>query len=260
MEGALAMKKQKHIIEAVKFDDNLTIYTGGGCNSAVLCSEDGQKAVIVDTKYFKGAKMFREEVRAKYITIINTHFHMDHARGNRLYPGAHVISGNIMAGWQWDIDTAFSRRPDKALEPGEETVVNIDREKVHILGMGRAHSLNDCIVYFENRKLLMAGDLVWGHIHPVVIPGSNITLWRRVLKILENKYEFDTLVPGHGDFAGKNAVLEMEEYFDLIAVADGDKHKLRELKEKYKDYDKFPVFAGVDRVAAMIKREKDTGK
>ena len=252
------MQEQKHIIEAVKCDDNLTIYTGGGCNSAVLCSKDGHEVIIVDTKYFKGAKKLREEVKAKDITIINTHFHMDHSRGNRLYPGAYVITGNIMAWWQWDFDTAFSRRPDKTLDPGEETVVNIDLEKIHILSMGRAHSLNDCIVYFENRKLLMAGDLIWRHIHPVLI-GSNITLWRRVLKILESKYEFDTLVPGHGDCAGKNAVLEMEEYFNLIAAADGDKHKLRGLKEKFKGYDKFPVFAGVGRVAAMIKRENDIG-
>lgn len=253
------MREQKPIIKEVKFDDHLTIYTGGGCNSAVLCSEDGQKAVIVDTKYFKGAKKLREEVRAKDITILNTHFHMDHARGNRLYPGAYVISGKINAWWQWDFDTAFSRRPDKVLEPGQETVVNIDREKVHMLSMGRAHSLNDSIVYFENRKLLMAGDLIWGHIHPVLIPGSNIAMWRKALKILENKYEFHTLVPGHGDLAGKNAVLEMEEYFNSIAVADGDKHELKRLKEKFKGYDKFPIFAGVDRVAALIKRENNAG-
>ena len=123
------MQEQKHIIEAVKIDDNLTIYNLGGCNSAVLCSEDGQEAVIVDTKYFRGARKLRKEITAKNITIINTQFHMDHARGNRLYPGAYVISGNIVAWWQWYFDTAFSRRPDKALEPGEETVVNIDTER-----------------------------------------------------------------------------------------------------------------------------------
>ena len=47
----------------------------------------------------------------------------------------------------------------------------------------------------------------------------------------------------------------MEEYFNLIAAAAGDRHKLRGLRDKYKDYDKLPVFSGVDRVAAMIKRE-----
>jgi cyclase len=247
------------IIEAVKIDDNLTIYAGGGCNSAVLCSEDGQKAVIVDTKYFKGAKKLREEVQAKDITILNTHFHMDHARGNRLYPGAYVISGNINAWWQWNFDTAFSKRPDKTLEPGQETVLDFDWEKIHILSMGRAHSLNDSVVYFESRKLLMAGDLVWGHMHPVLI-GSNITMWRQALKMLENKYEFHTIVPGHGDLAGKNAVLEMEEYFNLIAAADGDKDKLRGLKERFKGYVKFPIFAGIDRVAALMKRENNMGK
>jgi len=251
----------KNIIETKKIDNNLTIYTGGSCNSAVLRSEDGQKAVIVDTMYFKSAKELRKEVTAKDITIINTHFHMDHARGNRLYPGAYVIAGNIKAWWQWDFDTFFSKRPDKKLEPGEETIINIDNEKVHILSMGMAHSLNDCVVCFENRKLLMAGDLVWKNMHPVLIgSNTNITLWRELLKKLENKYEFQTLVPGHGDFGDKKAVLEMEGYFDSIAAAVGDKHKIRELKEKYKGYASFPLFAGVDRVAEMIKKEKKMGK
>jgi hypothetical protein len=106
----------------------------------------------------------------------------------------------------------------------------------------------------------MAGDLVWGHMHPVLVPGSNITLWRRILKILGDKYKFNTVVPGHGDISERNTVIEMEEYFNSIAEAGSDKRKLNELKEKFRGYVKFPYFAGVDRVAGMIKRENKTGK
>ena len=80
-------------MEAVRVDDHMTVYIGGGGNSVVLYSRDRQKAIVVDTKYRRGAKELRRQVTARDITIIDTHFHMDHARGNRLDPQATVISG-----------------------------------------------------------------------------------------------------------------------------------------------------------------------
>ncbi len=238
----------------IKFDDNLCIYCGGGCNSVILNSRDREKALVVDTKYFKGAKKLREEVTAKDNTVINTHFHIDHARGNKLYPNAHIISGSTIW-WLWDFDTAYSKRPDTILNPGQEIILHLDQEKIHVLSMGKAHSANDCVVYFEDRKLLMAGDLVWEHIHPMVV-GSNIKLWLQALKKLENKYEIDTLIPGHGSICDKNAFFAMQEYFNSIAEAAGDRTRLSILRDKYKEYQKIPLVSGVDRVAACVKKEK----
>ena len=136
-----------------KIDSQMKVYLGGGCNSTVLFSNDGRKAIIVDTKYFGSAKKLRSQISASEITIINTHFHLDHARGNKLYPEAFIVSGNT--NWkQWDFDTAHSKHPDKILDPGEDFIINFDDEIVHVSDMGRAHSVNDLIVFFENRKVV----------------------------------------------------------------------------------------------------------
>jgi len=251
------LREPKSVVEEARLDANLQIYTGGGCNSAVLTSWDKKKVLIVDTKYFKGAKELRKAVSATDIIIVNTHFHMDHARGNRLYPGAYVVSGK--AGWQWYVDTGFSRRPDKLLQPGEEITIGIDDETIHVFCVGRAHSLSDSVVFFERRRLLMAGDLVWENAHPVLI-GSNITAWRSALKTLETKYPVDALVPGHGNIADLKAILGMEGYFDSIAAAVGNKDKIDDMRSRYSRYSAFPLFSGVDAVVRLIERETARNK
>jgi cyclase len=249
------LKKAKRIFGTIEFDENFKVYTGGGCNSAVLTSHNGKNALIVDTMLFKGAKKLKSKIRARDITIINTHSHIDHSHGNKLYPGAYVIAGKIPR-WHWDFDTGFSRRPDKMLKPGEEITIKAGNEKVHVLDIGRAHSRNDCVVYFENRKLLMAGDLVWAKdMHPVLM-GSNINAWLWALKMLENKYEINTLVPGHGIVTDKSAIFEVKKYFNSIVEAAGDRKKLKKLRSNYKGYIRYPIISGIDKAAALIRKEK----
>ena len=171
--------------KVVNIDTQMNVYLGGGCNSTVLFSNDGNKAIIVDTKYFGSAKRLRALISASEITIINTHFHLDHARGNKLYPDAFVVSGNT--GWkQWDFDTAHSKHPDKILNPGDDFIINIDDEIVHVSDMGRAHSRNDLIVFFEKRKVLAVGDLVWINRHPILLDKNvNLKLWISYLDKME---------------------------------------------------------------------------
>lgn len=243
-------------MEVIQYDINLKIYTGGGANSIVLTSEDGKQALIVDTKYFKGARKLRKEVTAPDITIINTHFHLDHARGNKLYPDAYVISGTCS--WkQWDFDTGRSKRPDKVMTPGEETSLKIGDENVRILNMGNVHSFNDCVVFLENRKMLIAGDVIWVKVHPMVMdPNCSISSWLNALEKIESSFEINTIVPGHGDVSDKSALTEMREYFVSITNAINDRQELKLLKQKYKEYKKVPVVAGFYKTVKKIRHEK----
>jgi glyoxylase-like metal-dependent hydrolase (beta-lactamase superfamily II) len=244
-------------VEIVNIDRDMKVYLGGGCNSIVLTSKDGQKSVVVDTKYFKGAAWLRKEIKTPNITLINTHFHMDHARGNRLYPEAFVVSGNT--NWkQWDIDTAYSKHPDQVLNPGEETSFMVDDEVVHVIDMGRAHSPNDVVVFFQNRKVLAAGDLVWVNKHPVMIDRNvNIKSWVSYLDKLEREYDIQTVVPGHGKVSGKISLSEMKEYFLSISESISSHDQLLELKRKYKGYGTFPIFGCFGRTVKVIRRESD---
>ena len=239
----------------ISLDDNLSVHLGGGCNSVVLTSKSQDEALIVDTKWFRSAKELKSTISASKITIINTHFHLDHARGNKLYSTAHIISGET--NWrQWDIDTAHSRRPDTILKPGEAVSFQIDDETVHAISMGKAHSINDVVVYFEKRELLAVGDLVFVRMHPVLLdPNTNVASWRRILDRLESDFQIESVIPGHGPICRTDSIRNMSDYFSSIADAIDNPTELSKLRTKYRGYKSFPVISGFDRTVHVTKRE-----
>jgi cyclase len=209
-----------------------------------------------EMKYFRGATALRKQVKAPNITLVNTHFHLDHARGNRLYPKAYVISGNT--NWkQWDFDTAHSKHPDRVLNPGEETCLMIDDEVVRIMDMGQAHSPNDVVVLFEKRKVLAAGDLVWVNMHPVLLDrNTNLKSWLAYLEKLDKEYDVQTVVPGHGRVSGKSSILGMREYFLSVSQAIGNHNELARLRDKYRRYGTFPIFGSFSRTVRLLRRSR----
>jgi glyoxylase-like metal-dependent hydrolase (beta-lactamase superfamily II) len=248
-------------VETIQYDPQLTIYLGGG-NSVVLTSEDGSAALVVDTKMRGAAEVLREKVKAKDITIVNTHDHFDHVGGNPLYPQAKIISGDYSKKqWQDDASKA-SRYPDITIKTGDEKVLKIGSETVHIYNTGRAHTWNDVVVYFENRKLLVTGDLVFNNMHPAVLPksGTKVTSWIKALDALYKKYSIKTLVPGHGPVADQNALVVMKDYFVAVGDAIGNKEKQKALEEKYKNYVSFPGMFSVSNTLKFIEQERKETK
>ena len=244
-------------VETIQYDPQLAIYLGSG-NSAVLTSEDGATELVVDTKMRGAAENLREKVKAKDITIVNTHDHFDHVGGNPLYPQAKIIAGAYTK-QQWLDDAGkASRYPDITVEIGEEKVLKIGSETVHIYNMGRAHTWNDVVVYFENRKLLVTGDLVFNNMHPAVLPksGTKVALWINVLGALSKKYSIKTLVPGHGPVADQNALVLMKDYFVAVGDAIGNKEKQKVLEEKYKNYVSFPGMFSISNTLKFIEQER----
>jgi Zn-dependent hydrolases, including glyoxylases len=245
-------------VETVQLDPQLTVYLGGGGNSIVLTSEDGSKALVVDTKMMRAAKKLRGEVKATDITIVNTHAHFDHTGGNALYPSAKIISGAYTSE-QWDSDSRKkSRYPDLALKPGEEKVIKIGSETVRIRNMGRAHSWNDVVVYCEKRKLLVAGDLVFLDMHAALHAksGANVASWIGVLDSLASRYKIKTLIPGHGKISDQSALAVMKDYFVSIGDAIGKPEKQAELKNKYKDYFSLPGIFSFRNTTKFIEKER----
>ncbi len=247
------MYQDMMVMEIIKTDPQLTIITGGGSNSIILTSEDGSGALVVDAKMFAGSKKLSGLVSAKDITLVITHNHPDHIQGISQFPSAKIISGSYPKD-KWD--TMFSNRlPDISIKHGDEKIIKIGKETVHIRNMGQGHSTNDVIVYLENRRLLVTGDLVFINMHPVLAGGeTKVSSWIEFLDRL-NKYDIKTLVPGHGKVMDKSALKIMKDYFTSIIDAGGDKKKLNELKLKYKDYTSLPGNLSFDMNADFIGKE-----
>ena len=253
-------KIYKHFVkvETVQIDPQLTVYLGGGGNSIVLTSEDGSKALVVDTKMKKAAKELRETVKAADIKIVNTHAHLDHTGGNSLYPSAKIISG-AYTNEQWDNESKkTSKYPDVVLKPGERKVINVGNEIVHIRNMGRAHTWNDVVVYCGKRKLLVTGDLVFIDMHAALYAksGAIVASWIGVLDSLSKQYEIKTLIPGHGKISDQSALATMKDYFVSIGDAIGKPEKQAELKKKYKDYFSLPFILSFNRTIKFIEKER----
>jgi cyclase len=246
-------------MKSTVIDKNLTIFEGGGGNSIVLASEDGKQALVVDTKMGKASLALADAVKAKNITIVNTHLHRDHVSGNKLFPKATIIAGAYTPD-QWMASSSAGKYPDKVIKPGEEIVLKIDSETVHIRNMGPAHSWNDVVVYLENRKFLLTGDIVFNQIHPAMFVqgGTNAALWVNVLDSLLVRYkEAKTVLPGHGALSDKQVLTDMKEYFISIGAAIGEPEKLIALKEKYKNYFSIPLMTGFDRTVKFLENEKN---
>jgi glyoxylase-like metal-dependent hydrolase (beta-lactamase superfamily II) len=148
------------------------------------------------------------------------------------------------------------------LKPGEEKVLKIGSETVHVINMGRAHTWNDVVVYCENRKLLVTGDLVFNQMHPAVIAksGTQVASWINVLDTLSNKYQIKTLVPGHGPVADQNALITMKDYFVSVGDSINNKKKQTALKEKYKNYVTFPGMFSFNHTLKFIEQERKAAK
>lgn len=245
-------------VKTVQYDPQLTVYWGGmSGNSIILVSEDGSKALVVDTKIKDDAKHLQKKVTAKDIIIVNTHSHYDHTGGNSLYPKASVIGG-AYSKEQWAGDSDQSRYPDQTIAPKEERVISIGGETVHIHNTGRAHTWNDVVVYCEKRQLLVAGDLIFHNVHPFLHSktGSHVGSWIKVLEMLPEKYDIKTVVPGHGAISDKSVVTGMKDYFVEISGAINDPEKLSGLKKKYDSYFSVPKMTGFENTVRFIKNEQ----
>ncbi len=243
--------------EVVEVDKNLTLALGGGGNSAILMSD--KEVLVVDSKIMGGKdKLFalvKEKAGNKPIILINTHLHADHAGGNGLYKGNTIIAGAYTKE-QWieengegdGLPTEFLK-DKKEIQVGEETVI--------IQNMGQAHTYNDVVVFFKNRKMLFMGDMLMIGMHPFLKEnnGSKISLYLEKLNKALEEFQPEKIVPGHGRVGGKELVAEFQTYFaETKSVAEG-KLELSAIEDKYKDWIPFLSMASTEATVKYWKKE-----
>ncbi|MFC1547177.1 MBL fold metallo-hydrolase [Candidatus Neomarinimicrobiota bacterium] len=245
-------------LEVVPVDSQLTLVLGGGGNSAMYVNE--REVVVVDSKMGKGAKQLRamveEKAAGKAVTVINTHYHMDHIKGNGLYPAARIITGAYTRE-EWKKGAGKSAYPDVTVVDTFE--LDLGDERVFLINMGRAHTRNDMVVYFQKRDVLLTGDLVFAGRHPVLMKmeGAHTGSWQGALERLLEEISAETVVPGHGPISDMGTIQRMRDYFADIREALADKDQLKTVKAKYRDYKGFAGIISFGHTVKVMRKEEE---
>src|ERR1039457_5187254 len=87
--------KKMEVTNVVQYDKELTLVLGGGGNSGILVSDS--LVIVIDTKMDDAAEQLYKQVKQlagnKPILVVNTHYHPDHTKGNKLFKGQSIIAG-----------------------------------------------------------------------------------------------------------------------------------------------------------------------
>ena len=200
-----------------KVTDNLYVIMQDGGNVAVMPTSEG--VVVVDDKFAQDAPQIMSKIKTvsdkpvRY--VINTHQHGDHTGGNEamLAAGAEILiqrnaRANMVTGKQPGLPRiTFS----------DETQVFLGGKEVRARHLGRGHTNGDAVVYFPSERVVHTGDLFVSSGAPFcdTANGGSIKEWSgTVEKILEN-YDFDTVIPGHGNVAKR---ADLQKWVSTLAT------------------------------------------
>ena len=235
------MQKMKET-ETVQVDKDLTVVLGGGGNSGILVSDS--IVLVIDTKMDAAADELYKKVKqiagSKPIFVVNTHFHPDHTKGNKLYKGQSILAGGNYTKENWisqaDEETlpTIWLKDHMDLKMGDETATIVNLAK-------NIHTESDVVVYLQKRKMLFCGDLVLNKQCPVLMGKSNPSNYLSAFDWLSTNFDIQTIVPGHGKMGGKEIIDEFRTYFNDMKTAAIDNSKKPDLIAKYKDWGQIPV-------------------
>jgi cyclase len=189
--------------------------------------EDKKGLILIDNQW----KVTKEHVikalkqinNKEIIYIINTHFHYDHADGNRAFSkmGIPIISHrNVKNNLKNDITIyeGFTqpKHPESALPSitfEKKMELNLAEEVIEIFHFGSAHTDGDAVIKFKNANIIHAGDLFVTYGFPFIDinnGGSLDGFINTLSKIIDMSNDSTIIIPGHGDLSDLNDVKELK--------------------------------------------------
>lgn len=245
-----------------------------GANAGFVIGDDG--VAVIDTfENPEAAKQLLAEIRkltklpVKF--VINTHYHIDHVAGNRIFQdaGAVVFAQRNVRSW---IHTENLKFFGKNIKPEQKTMVEslgapdavYDAGVTLFLGSRKidvrvfpGHTGGDSVVFIPDAPVVFTGDLFWRKALPNLIDATT-SAWLPTLDSVAAASPKATFVPGHGDVGSADDVDAFRGYLaylreqTAIPVRDGKTGDalvsavLPQLTEKYGKWDFFKEFAKPD--------------
>jgi cyclase len=206
-----------------KVHDDLYEIEGDGGNVAVLVTNEG--VILVDDKFERDHDAIVAGIKSvtaqpvKY--VFSTHYHEDHSGGNaKFLPTSEIISTrnsrtNILEHKQSNgsKDTVPAR-----VVFTDETSVFLGGKEVRAHYYGRGHTNGDAVIYFPELKTVHTGDLMAGD-SPLIdyAGGGSLAEWPKTLDaVLASRWDFDTVIPGHGPVTTKAGLLTYRNNVDKL--------------------------------------------
>ena len=163
-------------------------------------------------------------------TLVNTHAHLDHTFGNYLFAEDAVIVGhaNCRAEILHDAPELPSRARQMfpsvewgAIEVVAPSLTFEDRLSLYageleleLIYVSPAHTNTDVVVWLPERKVVIAGDIVFHRGTPFALMGS-VAGWLEALDRVR-ALGAETIVPGHGPVAGPEVLDDVADYLRFV--------------------------------------------
>jgi len=207
----------------------------GVANNGVIVGDD--HLLVIDTlgqpfhvRNFMAA--VRTTIGSKpFGRIINTHHHSDHVNGNQFFTPIDIVAHEFTRQMVLQRAAVEPHAAFVALEgaaDGSERLTLVAPNTtyderltyrygdtvVELMHLGVGHTWGDTIVYLPQSKIMFVGDVLSFYTVPFSQHGR-IGTWMKVLDtIVDMKVE--TIVPGHGPIGGRQDMLDVREYFQVL--------------------------------------------
>ncbi len=165
-------------------------------------------------------------------SLINTHAHLDHTFGTFVFrPDATIIGhsrcrAEIEAGRDGAMANAQAFFPSvdwgeievesPSLTFDDELRIYVDDLELQLIYVSPAHTMTDVVVWIPERRVLIAGDLIFNQGTPFALQGS-IGGWLEALDRLR-ALDPEIIIPGHGPVCGPESIDAVGAYLEFIAA------------------------------------------
>jgi len=253
--------------KTIKVLENVyTITAGEGVDSNTTFIITKEGVIVIDTRPTPTeAKKVLAEIRKltalPIVYTINTHYHGDHTFGNQIFKNSKTIIAHknvrnrLIESGQEHL-SLFKTFGLPGIDEVEITPPNIIYEKemeiwlggyrLQLLYHGKGHTDGDTIIYIDQLRTVITGDLVFNKKIPYMAD-SYIDDWIASLKYIE-LLKNETVIPGHGPIGERTTIIAMKHYLmnlrELVLAQLKDNKTLKEaqeivepiLRKKYKDW------------------------
>jgi cyclase len=186
-------------------------------------------------------KIAKRMAEGKPIVLVNTHYHPDHVGGNHLYAGQTIVAGGNYTEQLWKQETGSNQLPDIWVK--DSLIIETRTERISIVNIPNpAHTESDLVVFLNNKKVLFTGDVVLNNQIPLLQGSAKPQGYLSAFDYLSNRFDLNTIVPGHGNIGSKKVFSNFKQYFLDMNEASKNSAQKDALIAKYDGWAQLPFF------------------